>query len=455
MSERENLTEEEKKIYEGVLDAYIFAFPLVMTVVYSRFKTNTVRPTEEQAPFNQFAHYRNLWDENHSGGSNMDTVYSMASLDLKKDALIFHKPETNRFFTTVITDAHGICIAIIGSGGLGGHKAGDYLIAGPDFKGETPEKMMRIDIPTNYASANIRTQIYNQDDLPNVHAIQDGVYLKPLQYNGKDYEQPEGSYFPEYEYNYMTVLKSVPIEEFFSIYNRFSVDNPPREEDREYAKEFRTYHIGAGDEFRISDFSKALSLKLQKIPERVGELLENYGKLREIPVRNGWGFMPFDAAKSGTDYYARAYSIHWGPGCNPAEASVYASTSTDSEGRSLSGAYKYVIHFEKNALPPIREDGYWSISVYTNDNLLYLIKNEIGRYKLGTADEMHFNEDGSLDIFLQHERPAEERIDRWLPIGEGDFRLSLRVYLPEKSVIEGTWKPPFVTRVDDMEAKER
>ena len=125
------------------------------------------------------------------------------------------------------------------------------------------------------------------------------------------------------------------------------------------------------------------------------------------------------------------------------------------KGRSLSGAYKYVIHFEKNALPPIREDGYWSISVYTNDNLLYLIKNEIGRYKLGTADEMHFNEDGSLDIFLQHERPAEERIDRWLPIGEGDFRLSLRVYLPEKSVIEGTWKPPFVTRVDDMEAKER
>ena len=73
--------------------------------------------------------------------------------------------------------------------------------------------------------------------------------------------------------------------------------------------------------------------------------------------------------------------------------------------------------------------------------------NRIQRYAIGDRDELQFNKNGSLDIYIQHSSPGREKESNWLPAPKGDFDLVLRAYWPVLEVLTGSWKPPAVERV--------
>jgi hypothetical protein len=77
-----------------------------------------------------------------------------------------------------------------------------------------------------------------------------------------------------------------------------------------------------------------------------------------------------------------------------------------------------------------------------------LAANEINRYSLGTKDlkGMTFGKDGSLDIYIQADRPAADHVANWLPAPKGSFNLFMRAYLPDVSLIQQTYVPPEVRR---------
>lgn len=54
------------------------------------------------------------------------------------------------------------------------------------------------------------------------------------------------------------------------------------------------------------------------------------------------------------------------------------------------------------------------------------------------------NEDGSFDIYIQHESPGAEREDNWLPCPEKEFYMILRAYGPDESIIEQTCNLPVI-----------
>ena len=57
------------------------------------------------------------------------------------------------------------------------------------------------------------------------------------------------------------------------------------------------------------------------------------------------------------------------------------------------------------------------------------------------------NADGSLDIWLAHEQPSDERARaNWLPAPAGVFRVTLRAYLPRVELREGRAPMPTVMR---------
>ena len=59
------------------------------------------------------------------------------------------------------------------------------------------------------------------------------------------------------------------------------------------------------------------------------------------------------------------------------------------------------------------------------------------------------NGDGSLDIYIQHEAPSDEKQRaNWLPAPEGGFYMNFRLYVPDDSLQKGTWKPPVVQVVN-------
>jgi hypothetical protein len=76
------------------------------------------------------------------------------------------------------------------------------------------------------------------------------------------------------------------------------------------------------------------------------------------------------------------------------------------------------------------------------------VDNPIGRYAIGSLTYgLTFGADGSLEILLQHQRPAPELEANWLPVPEGKFNLFLRTYLPGPTVMDQSYAPPTVRRI--------
>jgi hypothetical protein len=62
-----------------------------------------------------------------------------------------------------------------------------------------------------------------------------------------------------------------------------------------------------------------------------------------------------------------------------------------------------------------------------------LVKNSIDRFSIGDRTPgLKYNDDGSLDVYIQN-TPPEGRESNWLPTPpEGIFRINYRIYLPEE-----------------------
>jgi hypothetical protein len=132
-----------------------------------------------------------------------------------------------------------------------------------------------------------------------------------------------------------------------------------------------------------------------------------------------------------------------GLGALPPEEAVYPNTNVDESGQALTGSQAYNLHFPAGGTPP--SQAFWSITVY--DEQGFLVENSIDRYALGDRDQLAYNPDGSLDIAIQHNAP-EGAGANWLPVPSGPFTLTMRIYLPDQSFLQGNWRLPPVERVN-------
>ena len=135
----------------------------------------------------------------------------------------------------------------------------------------------------------------------------------------------------------------------------------------------------------------------------------------------------------------------FGFGANPVSVAVYPKTDIDSDGNRLNGANKYILHFEAGGLPPVEGYGFWSVTAYDSSNN-FLIDNEIDRYCINDRSDIIYNEDGSLDIYIQSTEP-ENGSSNWLPVVDGDFHFVLRIYMPDESVVKNEWPTPIISKV--------
>ncbi|MCD8164739.1 MAG: DUF1214 domain-containing protein [Bacteroides sp.] len=98
------------------------------------------------------------------------------------------------------------------------------------------------------------------------------------------------------------------------------------------------------------------------------------------------------------------------------------------------------MHFDKEDLPPAQ--AFWSYTVYDEDR--YLTDNPINRYAIGDRNELKYNPDGSLDLYLSHKAPEESKISNWLPVPDTLFNVTARLYIPAPGLPSdpGAWKNP-------------
>ena len=113
---------------------------------------------------------------------NSDTPYSFAWLDLRLEPIVITMPkiEPGRYYSVQLIDLYTHNFGYLGTRSFG-NEGGDFLIAGPDWRGEKPAGIRAV-IPceTQILYALFRTQLFNPDDLKNVHQIQDAYRVRPL-----------------------------------------------------------------------------------------------------------------------------------------------------------------------------------------------------------------------------------------------------------------------------------
>jgi hypothetical protein len=103
-------------------------------------------------------------------------------MDLRAEPIVLTVPaiEKDRYFSIQLIDSYTHNFDYIGSRTTG-NDGGSFLIAGPNWKGETPQgidKVIRSE--TEFVFAGYRTQLFSPDDLENVKKIQAGYKAEPL-----------------------------------------------------------------------------------------------------------------------------------------------------------------------------------------------------------------------------------------------------------------------------------
>ena len=119
---------------------------------------------------------------------------------------------------------------------------------------------------------------------------------------------------------------------------------------------------------------------------------------------NGWSIPPAILGNFGTNYAVRAQVALLGLAANLPADTIYPTAYVDAEGQGLSGAKRYVLHFDKDQLPPA--NAFWSVTMYTPDS--FFVPNAIDRYALSSWMPLKFGADGSLDFYLQKDPPERD-----------------------------------------------
>jgi hypothetical protein len=145
---------------------------------------------------------------------------------------------------------------------------------------------------------------------------------------------------------------------------------------------------------------------------------------------------------TGNYYLKRAIVAQLGLGANLPEDAIYPINLADDTGKPLDGANRYILHFERSAIPPV--NAFWSVTLYDADG--YQVPNSLNRFAVSSWMPFKYGPDGSLDLLFQNETPGSDKEANWLPAPKGPFNLTMRLYAPKSDALTGKWNPPPVSK---------
>lgn len=117
----------------------------------------------------------------------------------------------------------------------------------------------------------------------------------------------------------------------------------------------------------------------------------------------------------------------------------------DADGDEMDcGKHSYTIRFEAEKFPPV--NAFWAYTLYTQP-ALYLYDNADDKYTIDSLQGYEADTSGGLTIHVAHEQPAGVPAANWLPAPQGAFVLTLRMYNPQPSGIDGTWTKAPIQKV--------
>ncbi len=423
-------------------DAYLYAYAMLYN-----YKTLFQQVMDSGFPgyiggFNRFRHYSRGFtpaDTDIVSPSN-DTPYSWAWLDLRAEPMVISVPASrDRYYVLQWFDLYTHNFAYIGSRATG-TEAGDYLIAGPDWKGEKPEGIKQVlRSETRIVGTLTRTSWTGPKDRQGLVAMQRQYRIRTLsEYLGGTPPVPAPTYvFPAWD---EARVGTIDFTGYLNFILRFAPTVPS---ETEMMNRFARIGIGPGRTFDAAavdpETRKAIEAGIKDAQKALQETID-----KTTSSANLFGTRQF----LGSDYIMRrAVGAAMGIYGNSKEEAYYTAFTVDADKKPLEGSKSYVLHFAKDQVPPVKY--FWSMTMYNLPKRL-LVDNAINRYAIGSrTDGLKTNADGSVDIYLQSQSPGKDKESNWLPTPpSGNYYMVLRMYGPEGALAAGTWQSPLPKLVD-------
>lgn len=379
---------------------------------------------------------------------NPENLYSWAWLDLNKEPLVMTQPALpDRYYSVQFVDAYSTVFHTLSSTSQG-DKPGAFLITGPEWNGEAPKELKQIRAVTPEILIVAQTFVRNNNDLQKVAKITRQRNLIPFS------EWNKGVHTDSFKVTYPTTplkvnknLATTGMPFYEELRKIIAINPPPTKADEKELARFTALGLKDGAELQRT-LSVPSNHKMMERGIFEGE--------REIQQRlatgfgtkiNGWAY-EMKAPAFTEDYSIRAAVAQRYFFSPPPEETIQMILDTDSEGRQLTGAYRYILHFEKDDFPPARS--MWSLRVHEMksknlDDLTRAISVINDK-----ASSLKSNMDGSMDILLQDAKPAALYRANWLKVSQNaNFYVVLTLYNPSNTALNRKYIAPSLTRIDE------
>jgi hypothetical protein len=359
---------------------------------------------------------------------------------LTKGPVVISVPDTHgRYYLLQMLDMWMDTFAGVGKRTTG-TDAGNFVVVGPRWQGELPQGLQRIYAPTPFVWVIGRTRTDGPQDYDAVHKVQDGYKITLLSQWGREPQPITANVDTSVDMEtppVQQVKKMTPNAYFAYAAELLKVNRPQATDQPQLARMKRILGFEVDQSFDPAKADPLIRQALQAAPAAAEEaLIIEWPKVGR--KANGW-VMNTDSGVYGANYLKRASVAKFEIGMNLPEDAIYPDTADTP----LDGNNKYVMHFEKGALPPIEE--FWSVTIYDLEG--FTVPTPTERYTLGDRSNLKPNPDGSLDIYLQRENPGADKESNWLPTPPQPFSLHARLYSPRRAAIDGTWAMPPVVQV--------
>jgi hypothetical protein len=416
-------------------DTFVFVYPLVLMEL-TRIQMTSVRapdPVTLRAPPNRLVHAR-----------SRGTLRSSAWLDLAAAPVVLSVAKTHgRYYCVSLCDMWTNGFASIGPRTTGSG-AGAYAIGMRIADARLPPGVLPITAPSRYVRVAGETCLEPGESEGSAVAIERAYGLRslaaPVDHDAAVAPAPRGG---------EADLGPPPVERvdrmaartFFALASRLLTDNPPRIEDRRVMDRAREIGLLIGGDQVWTGGDESLR---QTVEEGAARGRARVRARAAAATQEAWGQWRIDyrGGGFGTDYLARAGAARAPLRTELSSDALPALTCTDAAGQPLSGFHRYELRFGPGAAPPVH--GFWALSTHASPDAG---AGPAWSTSLGDRDGLTINNDGSLPIRIQHEKPARPNCSNGLPAAIGEFALLLLLHWPHEELLARRWTPPAVARV--------
>jgi hypothetical protein len=430
--------------------AYVWGLALVLATRLRERFSNPLDPPAPRgpssagAPLNNIGHQRRLSDPTLPGiAPNVDTLYSLAALDLQSGPFVLETPDFGSRYYTFQMGYGDTATALSLGMRTHGSRLPPVLISGPNDREPVRAGMLQVRCPTRYflLVGRILVQPDDGDDYNAVYDIQSRIRLRTLD----RYLAGDSGPNPVPEQHLLDHGSDaidpdlVPLNRLGNVLRGWIVQ--PHE--RRLVRSFRTIGLTPEHGFRPDSLPAAAKPAVVRGLAEGAALVER--KTHDLgKTSNGWT-INHHGPRFGDDYLLRSAVAKDQIYVTVPEEALYPVAKVDADGLPLSGEHAYRLTFAAGAPPPV--DAFWSTTMYGRD-ARPLVPNPVDRYAIGDRTAgLETESDGSLTLRIQHSEPPTGACANWLPAPPGPFHLIMRLYVPRASALDGTWVPPPVERL--------